>query len=225
MRPWWRRTPVLVGAAAATVVCIGAAVIALSGGEGSRDTGTRVLEPVTTEALTTTSNTSAPTSSVPPAALRQALLATPFPPTLLPAGFSFCGPKAAVRVCGVDSPDGQGFTGGKMGFGVNRNTLPEDRYKFVDDAWIWLTRGGGPGQEVERPIAYWVYADAPSAQAWLTDNRRSYSNVTQVGNVIVRLSYGTSDNKPYDTNTYNADWNALTASSQTFLSQVEAATR
>ena len=225
VRPWWRRPPVLVGAAAATVVCIGAAVIALSGGEGGRDTGTRVLEPVTTEALPTTSNTSAPTSSVPPAVLRQALLATPFPPTLLPAGFLFCGPKASIRLCGIDSPDGQGFTGGKMGFSENRNVVPEDGYNFVGDAWIWFTRGGGPGQEVHWSIEYWVFADAPSAQAWLTDNRRFYSTVTQVDNVIVRHSHGTSDNKPYDTNTYNADWKALTASAQTFLSQVKAATK
>jgi hypothetical protein len=225
LRPWWRRRPVLVGAAVATVVCIGVAVLALSSGGGSSGTGTEVLAPITTEAPTTTSIAPAPAASVPPATLRQALLATPFPPNLLPPAFSFCGPKSAIRICGVDSPGGQGFTGGKMGFSPNRNVLPEDRYQFVGDAQIWFTRPGNPGQEVEWSIAYWVFADAPSAQAWLTDNRRFYSGVTQVGNVIIRLSLGTSDNKPYDANTSTADRTALSASSQAFLSQVTASAK
>ena len=217
--------PVLVGAALAAVVGIAVAVLALSGGDDNRDKSTAVLGTATTLPLTTTSKPSAPPVSVPPAALRQALLATPFPPNLLPTGFSFCGPEATVRICGVDSPGGQGFTSGKLLPSPNRNILPEDRYHFVGDAWIWLTRPGGAGQEANWSVAYWVFADAPSAQGWLADKGRFYSNVTQAGNVIIRLSYSTSDNKPYDTATYNADLNALRASSQTFLSQVEAATK
>jgi hypothetical protein len=195
-----------------------AAIVApgTGGGPGGQAVSTGPTVSAGSNAPSTPSSAVAPS----PEALRQALLSTPFPSSLLPAGFAFCVSGSPWPWCN--------FQGGKLGPEANQNLLPvtpDNRYHFVGDAQIYFTRPGGSSQQVVLwGIRFFVFADAASVQAWQADNSRFFDLVPD-GNVEIRLQWGTSDNLRYGAGQQAADRASLLKAAQTYLSDVRRTAR
>lgn len=144
--PGRRRTPYVVGGIVVVAVIVVVALFALGGSGSKKGKGESFGN--------TSSQTLAPVRAFTPQSLNDALLHRPFPPNLLPAGFSF---------------DPQRSPGGMLHVGRAFSDPAKDKeHHLVGTSVLSLSRAA-PGQSLQ--ITFLSFDDPANADAYLYDVR------------------------------------------------------
>ena len=202
---------IIAGCVAAAVVLVVVAIVTRpNSGKGEKIARSPSLTPVKTFT---------------PATLHQAILSTPFPASLLPAGFSFDSQK---------SPQGKAYAA--QGFSTPEKT---QEHHSVGTAAVALS-SNNPGQAFQ--ITFLSFADPPSAEAYMQEARNAVgvqappgqpvcgavSNgviagcSVQLENVVVEgRDKSTTGDALADTNAALATSNSLAQAGITYLHQIK----